>query len=110
MMRRDRRITLGDDLREVSEWQHTRFVISDADIEILMRIMRQPKKFQSFSALTSFASLRNCGKSVLEVKTTMGKIEIPREVLTLDEAIYLLKTIEGYFDSKGFVVLNEEEV
>jgi len=40
----------------------------------------------------------------------MGKIEIPREVLTLDEAIYLLKTIEGYFDSKGFVVLNEEEV
>jgi len=34
MMRRDRRITLGDDLREVSEWQHTRFVISDADIEI----------------------------------------------------------------------------
>jgi len=34
MMTRDRRVTLGDDLREVSEWQHTRFVISDADIEI----------------------------------------------------------------------------
>jgi len=39
----------------------------------------------------------------------MGRIEIPWQAITVEEADYLLRANGGYIDSRGFVVLEVEE-
>jgi len=103
-----------DTAKDLFDWlkEHhydTWLKIAEHVLEELLRA-REEKVFFDIDMEYLEKDIATLSKFLQEEKSKQqGKIRVRYEALTLEEAVHLLKTIGGYFNASGMVVLNNKE-